>query len=455
MFKRKEKTMDLLQVMPRGAAVIINKLESRGHGAYVVGGCVRDALTGGAPNDWDICTSAIPEEIIDCFGERYVIKTGIKHGTVTVKAEDGLYEVTTFRIDGVYKDGRRPESVEFVSDIRTDLSRRDFTVNAMAYNAREGIVDPFGGREDLANGIIRCVGSPERRFGEDALRILRALRFASVLGFEIERGTAEAVHALKHLLEHIAKERIRDELLKLCSGKNAYAVLWEYRDVITAIIPELAPCIGFEQHNRYHCYDVYCHIIHAVANYRGGDDAVAAALLLHDIEKPACFVLGPDGVGHCSGHAEKSSQTARAVYTRLRFSRSLKESAAELIKYHDAIIEPNKKSVRKWMRKLGEKQFMRLIDMKRADMFAQADIENAKRSAFLDELRDTAKRVIATGECYTLRQLALKGGDIKRLGVRETEIGEILGQALDAVIDEKVPNEKLALIEYLRRTGII
>ncbi|MBQ6184112.1 MAG: CCA tRNA nucleotidyltransferase [Clostridia bacterium] len=447
--------MDLMRVMPRGAAEIINKLESEGHCAYTVGGCVRDALMNAAPNDWDICTSALPGQIINCFGENSVIKTGVKHGTVTVRAEDGLYEVTTFRVDGVYKDNRRPESVEFVSDIRTDLSRRDFTVNAMAYNAREGLVDPFGGREDIKKGVIACVGSPERRFCEDALRIMRALRFASVLGFSIERGTADAIHDLKHLLENIAKERIRDELLKTCGGKNAYAVLEEYRDVITEIIPELAPCVGFEQHNRYHRYDVYGHIIHAVANYSGGDDAVTAALLLHDIEKPACFVLGSDGVGHCSGHAEKSSETAKAVYTRLRFPRALKESAAELIKYHDAIIEPNKNSVKKWMRMLGRKQFLRLIDMKRADMMAQADIDNAKRSAFLDRLRAIAEETTSSGECYTLGQLALKGGDLYSSGVKETDIGAALEKALDAVVDEKVPNERTALLEYLRLTNVI
>ncbi len=436
--------------IPRGAAEVMNTLEKNGFSAYVVGGCVRDALLGAEPHDWDICTSALPEETVACFTENRVIKTGIKHGTVTVKADRGFYEVTTFRIDGLYKDNRRPENVKFVSDITSDLSRRDFTVNAMAYNRRDGLIDPFGGADDLKSGIIACVGNAEDRFSEDALRILRALRFASVLGFKIEEHTSAAVHGSKHLLANISNERIREELIKTIMGKESFEVLSRYSDVITQIIPELEPCIGFEQYNRYHRYNVYDHIMHAVANYRGNDPTVSLALLLHDVEKPACFVRGEDGIGHFYGHAERSAVTAGKVFARLKLDNESRHNAVELIKNHDIIVNNNKKSVKKWLAKLGEEQFMRLIEVKHADMLAQADIDNARRSQDLHDLRDLARSVIEDGECITLKQLSLKGGDLVELGLSGSEIGDNLRRALEAVVSEKVKNEKDALIDYLR-----
>ena len=316
--------------IPKGAKAIILGLRYENHEAYIVGGCVRDSLLGKEPKDWDICTSATPQEVKEYLNRCSVrtIDTGLKHGTITADMERaGKYEITTFRIDGDYSDNRRPDSVTFTESIYQDLSRRDFTINAMAYND-----DPFHGVDDLKNGIIRCVGNPNDRFSEDALRILRALRFASVYGFSIEKNTAQAIHDNAWRLTNIAAERIHSELCKLLLGNGVLPVLLDYPDVIATIIPEMKPCIGFDQNNKYHQYTIYDHIAHAVANYTGKDIAVKVALLLHDIGKPCCYTEDENG-GHFHGHGNYSYDISKVVLERLRFDTTTKQEVLDLADY--------------------------------------------------------------------------------------------------------------------------
>ena len=291
--------------LPQGARYVMARLEESGYQAYAVGGCVRDSLLGRAPKDWDICTDALPEDMQRIFRCDHLIETGLKHGTLTVMKGGEPYEVTTFRVDGEYTDHRHPDGVHFVTEVREDLARRDFTVNAMAWNPKTGVVDAFGGREDLARGVIRCVGDAETRFGEDALRIMRALRFASVYGFAIEEETARAIHRLKDTLQDVAAERIRVELAKLLCGQGAGQILREYSDVLFAILPQLAAMHGFDQHTPYHAYDVWEHTVRAVESVPA-NEVLRLTMLLHDSGKPAAFTVDENGVGHAHGHQMES-----------------------------------------------------------------------------------------------------------------------------------------------------
>ena len=304
--------------IPKDVASIIDQLDEHGYDAYVVGGCVRDSILGRTPNDWDICTSATPDQMIAIFEDYEVIPTGLQHGTITIVINHTPYEITTFRIDGKYLDNRRPDKVSFTTDIVQDLSRRDFTMNSMAYNPKVGLVDPYNGQQDIQSKVIRCVGNADDRFNEDALRIIRALRFASVYGFEISSDTAQSIHNNAGLLNNIAVERINVELCKLLCGKGVLDILLNYSDVIATIIPEIKPCIGFNQNNRYHQYTIYDHIAHAVSNYTGQDIIVKVALLLHDIGKPLCYTEDENG-GHFYGHGEPSRDIAEEVVRRLKF----------------------------------------------------------------------------------------------------------------------------------------
>lgn len=337
--------------MPVGAKRIIENLTKHGFEAYVVGGCVRDSLLGYSPKDWDICTSATPEVIKELHNR--TIDTGLKHGTVSVVESDGIYEVTTFRVDGVYSDNRRPDTVEFVTDLKMDLSRRDFTINAMAYNDEAGIIDYYGGLSDLAEHKIKCVGSAGDRFDEDALRILRAIRFSSVYGFSVEHDTSKAIHDKAALLQNIASERIRSELCKtIVFGQRTADVLLEYSDVVSIIIPEIEPCIGFVQNNRFHKYDVYEHMVRAMEAYAGHDLSVKFALLIHDIGKPLCYTEDENG-GHFYGHSVPSHDIAEQVVDRLKFDNKTKDEVLELVLYHDSAIEPTAKTVKRWLNRIG------------------------------------------------------------------------------------------------------
>ena len=436
--------------MPDRAEKIISTLLDNGFDAYIVGGCVRDSLLGIQPNDWDICTSAKPEEVKSCFAGNRIIETGLKHGTVTVVIGDDQYEVTTFRVDGDYSDCRRPDSVEFVGDIREDLARRDFTMNAMAYNGRDGLVDPFGGVESLHKRLVSCVGDPNDRFNEDALRILRALRFSSVFGFQIEDKTSDAIHKNAGLLNNISAERINVELCKLLSGKDVLRVLLNYPDVISTIIPELKPCVGFEQHNKYHQYTVYDHIAHAVANYRGIDIMVRVALLLHDIGKPLCYTEDENG-GHFYGHDIPSSELAAQVLSRLRFDNESQRIITELVRYHDTAIEPTRRSVRRMLNKLGIDQFFRFMAVRLADIQAHTEGTQELRIINHNATLSLAWDIIRRNQCFTMKDLAVNGDDVMAFGIPEGKlVGKILKAALNAVIDGELPNDRAALLSFIR-----
>ena len=334
--------------LPPQVHTALDRLAAAGWEAYVVGGAVRDALRGCAAGDWDITTNAEPAQVERIFAGERLIETGLKHGTVTVLLGGLPLEITTYRVDGDYTDHRRPDAVRFTRSLREDLLRRDFTMNALAYNPRTGLVDICGGAEDIARGIVRCVGEPDRRFQEDGLRILRALRFASVLGFQITPETAAAIHRNAALLQYLAAERVRSELTKLLCGQNVGAVLREFADVPAVPIPELRPMFGFEQHNPHHDRDVWQHTVAVVAHIPP-EPVLRWAALLHDVGKPPCFSRGPDGVGHFYGHAAKSAELADAVLMRLRFDTAGRTRITQLIRYHDLPVPPEPKPVRRLM----------------------------------------------------------------------------------------------------------
>lgn len=436
--------------IPANVQYLIDILEEDGYEACVVGGCVRDSFLDKQPNDWDICTSAKPEEVIDlldCYENIEVILTGLKHGTITAHVNGENYEITTYRIDGEYSDNRRPDSVMFVDNISKDLSRRDFTINAMAYNCHGGIVDPFCGYGDLDNKVIRCVGDPDDRFREDALRILRALRFAATYGFRIEEGTAAAIHRNKYLLNNIAAERIQSELCKMLCGKGVLDILLEYKDVMTVIVPELKTCIGFEQNNRFHKYTVYDHIAHAVANYKGTDISIKISLLLHDIGKPECYSEDDNG-GHFYGHGVSSMRIAKNVMDRLKFDNKTKSEVADLVLYHDADIYPGVRTVKRWLNKIGPDLLDKLVFVKLADLEAHSEINRADRRDKILGIKLIAKDIVNKQQCFTLKDLAINGFVImEHLGVPSgPKVGEVLNHLLDKVLDGDIENDLNALM---------
>lgn len=438
--------------IPPGADAIISTLRAVGFEAYIVGGCVRDCLMGREPKDWDICTDALPEQVKAALGGTHKIyDTGIKHGTVTVVAENIGYEVTTYRIDKDYSDGRHPDTVEFTHRLRDDVQRRDFTMNAIAYDSREGYVDHFGGRQDIENKLIRCVDDSNKRFEEDALRILRALRFSAVLGFDIEEHTSKAIHNNCWRLSKISAERIQSELVKLLAGQNALNVLLEYSDVISFVVPQLRPCVGFEQKNRYHQYTVYDHTAHAVANYTGNDPVVNVALLLHDIGKPLCYTEDENG-GHFHGHGVYSHELAAHALEALRFDNATRDAVLELVLYHDNVIEPTPKTVRRWLNKIGVEQFERLLDIRRADILAHRQGTQQSRLDRVGQLQELLKQSLEEEQCFTMKDLAVKGRDVMALGVSEgPEVGALLKRLLGAVIDGELPNSRKELLAALAK----
>ena len=438
--------------IPHGANSIIQDLRKAGFDAYVVGGCVRDSLLDLEPKDWDICTSATPLEMKAFFAERNIktIDTGLQHGTITVNLGDSeQYEVTTFRIDGIYSDSRHPDSVEFVKNIELDLARRDFTVNAMAYDG-ERVIDPFHGQDDLNRRIISCVGNPDDRFGEDALRILRAMRFASTYGFAIEEKTSQAIHRNKEKLLNIAAERIQTELCKMLCGRGVLQILLEYSDVISVIIPEMSPCIGFDQNNKYHEYTVYDHICHAVENCGLNDIVIKLSLFLHDIGKPCCYTTDENG-GHFYGHGVYSRDLAEKVLDRLRFDNKTKHDVLELVLFHDAVIEPTPKTVRRWLNKIGELQFSRLIEIRMADILAHKEGTQQSRIERCVSLAAIAYEIVEQNQCFSLKDLEISGKDVMELLniVEGKGVGFVLNKVLDAVIDGSLKNERVHIVNYL------
>ena len=432
--------------LPDQVAEAIERLELAGFEAYAVGGCVRDTLMQREPNDWDITTSALPEQTKLCFPDKRTVETGIKHGTVTVLMDGMPLEITTYRCDGEYLDNRHPSSVNFTSRIEDDLSRRDFTVNAMAYHPVRGIVDLFGGQADLAAGRIACVGDAEVRFGEDGLRILRAIRFASVLNFEIEEKTAEAIHACRDLLSNIAAERIREELCKLVCGVGAVRILREYVDVLAVFLPELLPCVGFAQNTKYHCYDVYEHMLKSLEQVQGKDLCTRLAVFLHDIGKPQCYTEDENG-GHFKGHGAVSERICADVMRRLRFDNATGDCVVRLVAYHDRPLSAEPKAVKRLMQRLSDEDILRLMEVKRCDRIAHASGYDLPPEE-LAQIPQVMRQIRESDACFSLKSLAVNGKDLMRLGVPAgKQIGSILEALLERVIDGDLPNDREALCE--------
>ena len=438
--------MELDIILPLPVARALSILEAHGYEAYTVGGCVRDSLLGRTPNDWDITTNATPEQMKACFDDFRVIETGIQHGTLTVIVEGMQLEITTYRNDGEYLDNRHPVQVTFSKHIEDDLSRRDFTVNAMAYHPQKGLVDLFSGRDDLTARVIRCVGDAKTRFEEDGLRILRAIRFASVLDFEIEENTAKAIHGCKHLLSGIAAERIREEFCKLICGRGAVRILRAYIDVVAVFIPELATCVGFEQNTKYHCYDVFEHTLHALELCENDDFITRLGILLHDIGKPLCYTEDEQG-GHFKGHAPAGVEITRNLLSRLRFDNETIHRMELLVEWHDIPLSAEKKRVKRLMQRINDADILRLLEIKRCDRLAHA--ENFQElSPDLALIPFVIDEIRTEDACLSLRTLAVDGADLMELGIPEGKmIGQMLHILLDEVIDERLPNEKNALLQ--------
>ncbi len=433
--------------LPDNVRQIIDILARRGYDGYAVGGCVRDSLLGKTPHDWDICTPATPEEMKACFTGLRVIETGVRHGTLTVMLDGTPYEVTTYRVDGDYRDHRHPESVTFVRSLIDDLSRRDFTINAMAYNDKEGLVDPFGGWEDLSAGLIRCVGNPDERFDEDALRILRALRFASVFGFRIEPDTAASLRRQKQLLCHISAERINTELSKLLCGDGAGEILKNYPDIIAVFIPEITPMPGFEQHNPYHRYDVWEHTAVSVQN-APRELVLRLVMLLHDIAKPRCFTRDANGAGHFYGHQAIGAKLAQRILRRLKYDNRTVDTVTMLVRCHDVAIQPDARAVKRLLGKLGPDNFKRLLAVKRADFSAKSADHCARNIEKLDAIQGILQRILEEGQCFRVKDLAVNGSDLLALGFsQDKKLGRALETLLELVISEQVPNDRAQLLK--------
>ena len=438
--------------LPDAVVSALALLCAAGAECYIVGGCVRDLLMGREPHDWDITTNAEPHEVIEVFRDYRVIETGIDHGTVTVLLGGSALEITTYRVDGQYSDNRHPDSVSYTRSLSEDLSRRDFTINAIAYSPEIGLVDLFGGQEDIKNGIIRCVGEASKRFDEDALRILRALRFSSTLGFEIEEKTAAALLQKSLLLKNVSAERINVELTKLLCGNGVGRVLREYKGVLAVPVPELVPMFGFDQKNRHHCYDVWLHTIITIEALPAIAELRWAALF-HDIGKPASFSTDEHGEGHFYGHAPAGCEIADTVMRRLRFSNTSREWILQLVKNHDVTIGTDEKRVKRWLGRFGEEFIRQLTALKRADNLAQSE-NYRERQLLINAVEALVDDLIARQECVSLRDLAVNGDDLLALGYKGKTVGDALQMLLDAVIDENVPNERDALLGWLDESGM-
>lgn len=432
--------------LDENAKKLIMLLQNNGHRAYAVGGCVRDALMGINAKDTDITTSATPEQtekILYDNGIKFV-ETGIKHGTVTAVVNHIPYEITTFRVDGEYNDLRHPENVCFVSDINEDLSRRDFTMNAIAYNDTDGYIDIFGGINDINSRVIKCVGNPDKRFNEDALRILRAIRFASVLSFDIDENTKRAIFNNKELLLNIAGERIFTELKKLLLGDNAEKILLEYRDVIAVIIPQIKDSFDFPQNSKWHIYDVYTHIVKSVA-VAPKKDYIRLALLLHDIGKPFVKTTDENGQDHFKGHPSVSVELSKAVLKQFKVSNDIFYKVIKLVKIHDKHITLKPSNIKRWLRELGEDLTLDFIDVKIADMKTHnLDLAGAELE-YLEQVKELTRKIIASGEPYRISDLKINGNDLLAIGYKGKQISYELDSLINIVssIPEFNTREKL------------
>ncbi len=434
--------------LPNEVDFCIRSLLGRGFNAYVVGGAVRDHLMGRNVNDYDVCTDALPKEVEAVFSDQRVIETGLKHGTVTVIIGSSAIEITTFRTEGSYSDGRHPDSVDFTRDIVKDLSRRDFTVNAIAYSPSEGYIDPFGGINDIESKTIRCVGDPIKRFSEDALRILRALRFSSTLCFDIESETSDAILSLKSNLSIVSRERVRDELKKMICGDNVQRIMHVYRNVIAHIIPDIESTFDYSQNNPHHDFDLYTHTLKTVSNLPK-DPILRFAGMLHDIAKPRTNSTDVDGVSHFYAHAHIGAEMSEDILRDLRFSNAEIKRIVTLIRHHDGVIEETETAVGRKLSKIGKDLFFDLLDLQRADNASQK-LDTSLRTEHNESLRRIANEILSKEPCLTLSDLAVNGNDVKALGYAGKEIGNALSLLFNAVLNGETENTKEHLIHYLK-----
>lgn len=436
--------------LPEKVQFIISRLEQAGYEAYAVGGCVRDSLLGRQPHDWDVTTSAKPMQVKEVF--RHTIDTGIQHGTVTVMLDHEGFEVTTYRIDGEYEDSRHPKEVTFTVNLVEDLKRRDFTINAMAYNDRSGIVDVFGGVEDLENGIIRCVGEAAERFGEDALRILRAVRFSAQLGFSIADGTKAAATALAPNLNHISAERIQAELVKLLVSAHPDYMRDAYALGITRIVlPELDDTFATQQNHPHHMYNVGEHLMQCLLHTRA-DKSLRLAALLHDIGKPQTKTTDADGTDHFHGHVEVSERMAVDILKRLKFDNDTITKVQKYVKYHDYNAEPNARAVRRAVNKIGAEYFPQVLELRRADTLAQSTYQQAEKLERIAVIARLYSEIMEKQQCVSLKTLEITGNDIIALGVpKGKKIGAILAELLDDVLQNPENNTHDYLMEKAKK----
>jgi len=436
--------------IPAHVHACMELLTQNGFESYLVGGAVRDLILGSTPADFDLATDASPEQMLKIFENYKTIPTGIAHGTVTVILSGRTVEITTYRVDGVYTDSRRPDNVHFSKSLEEDVKRRDFTINALAMDRNGQIADYVGGQEDLANQIIRSVGDPNLRMQEDALRILRALRFSAVLGFPIEENTRKSLFRWKNLLERVSAERVWTELSGLLCGDSADEILMHYLNILGVVIPELLPMKGFLQHNPHHSYDVWEHTVRAVKN-TPPQRTIRLAALFHDSGKPYTFVMDGAGIGHFYGHQKISCEIAHTVLLRLKSDTRTREQVETLVLWHDVVLEPSEKIIRRRLNQFGELMFRNLLALKRADTLAQSpkSLYRLEEQAHVQEILE---KVLAENACFSMNDLAVNGRDLMGIGAVEGErMGDMLEAALHAVIDGEIPNEHDKLLEFARR----
>lgn len=438
--------------LPEKVKFILDTLHKAGYEGYAVGGCVRDSILGRKPDDWDITTSARPDQVKELF--RRTIDTGIQHGTVTVLLQKEGFEVTTYRIDGEYEDSRHPKEVVFTASLAEDLKRRDFTINAMAYNEEEGMIDLFGGMEDMENGIIRAVGTARERFTEDALRIMRAVRFAAQLGYRIEEKTREAIVELAPNLSQISAERIQTELVKLLISPHPEELGVMYDTGITKVIlPEFDRMMQTGQNNPHHCYSVGEHTLHALQAIEA-DKVLRLTMLFHDMGKPETKTTDENGIDHFHGHARVSAELAKAVLRRLKFDNDTIAKVSRTVLYHDHKMALTAKSVRRGIHKVGEDIFPNLFPVKQADICAQSDFRRREKEEELAALRRIYEEIQEKKQCVSLKELAVDGSDLIALGMKPgKEIGDMLAWLLDAVLEEPELNTREKLTEMAVKSG--
>ncbi len=438
-------------IIPNYVKIPLSLLEKEGFECFIVGGCVRDSLMGKLPSDFDLTTSATPDEMLSVFRDFKVIKTGLQHGTLTVVSDGNNLEITTYRTDGEYEDNRHPSSVAFSKNIADDLSRRDFTVNTLAYSDKRGLIDLFGGVDDIKNATIRSVGNPDIRFREDGLRIMRALRFAATLGFSIEKTTSDSIHNNRNLLKNIAVERIFTEFCKLICGADAPKILAEYSDVVGVFIPEMLECVGFDQRSPHHSLDIYAHTCLTLDGCDKDDTVLRLAAFLHDVGKPQSFVL--DGkVGHFPNHAKLGAELTDTVLRRLRADNATREAVVRLVLEHCKQIEPCEKSVKRFLATHTENETRRWLALCRADRLACAPHNRSTEN--YDRIEELIEQIKRSDACLSLKTLKINGNDLLSLGYEGREIGKILNFLLAEVMDGKLPNDRAALLDSAKKINL-